>query len=105
MKSTKEKRITVRLTPEQYESICEKADVAMMSPSAYMRAAAMRHRIVVVPGLDRLTHELKGIGRNLNQLLILAHEGRIQRVDLSGVTAALETIYSALTELMTLESR
>ena len=55
--------------------------------------------------LDKLTHELKGIGRNLNQLLILAHEGRIQRVDLSGVTAALETIYSALTELMTLESR
>ena len=41
MKSTKEKRITVRLTPEQYESICEKADTAMMSPSAYMRAAAM----------------------------------------------------------------
>ena len=27
MKSTKEKRITVRLTPEQYESICEKAEV------------------------------------------------------------------------------
>ena len=58
-----------------------------------------------MPGLDRLTHELKGIGRNLNQLLILAHEGRIQRVDLSGITAALETIYSALTELMTMESR
>ena len=65
----------------------------------------MRHRVVVVPGLDKLTHELKGIGRNLNQLLILAHEGRIQRVDLSGVTAALETIYGALTELMTMESR
>ena len=105
MKSTKEKRITVRLTPEQYESIREKADTAMMSPSAYMRAAAMRHKVVVVPGLDKLTHELKGIGRNLNQLLILAHEGRIQRVDLSGVTAALEKIYGALIELMTMESR
>ena len=105
MKSTKEKRITVRLTPEQYESICEKANTAMMSPSTYMRAAAMRHRVVVVSGLDKLTHELKGIGRNLNQLLILSHEGRIQRVDLSGVTAALEKIYGALTALMTMESR
>ena len=105
MKSTKEKRITVRLTPEQYESIREKAEVAMMRPSAYMRAAVMRHKVVVVPGLDKLTHELKGIGRNLNQLLILAHEGRIQRVDLSGVTAALGKIYGALTELTAMESR
>ena len=105
MKSTKEKRITVRLTPEQYESICEKAAQAMMTPSAFLRAAGMRHRIVVIPGIDALTHELKGVGRNLNQLTILAHEGRISRVDLSGVIAALEKLYGKLTELMRLEER
>ncbi|MBR3184853.1 MAG: plasmid mobilization relaxosome protein MobC [Oscillospiraceae bacterium] len=105
MKSKKENRITVRLTPEQYESICEKAAEAMMTPSAFLRAAGMRHKIVVIPGIEELTHELKGIGRNLNQLVILAHEGRISRVDLSGVTAALEKIYGKLTELMTMENR
>ncbi len=77
----------------------------MMTPSAFLRAAGMRHRIVVIPGIEALTHELKGVGRNLNQLVILAHEGRIQRVDLSGVLNALEKIYGRLTELMTLENR
>ena len=105
MKSAKEKRITVRLTPEQYESIRGKAEEAMMTPSAFLRAAGMRHRIVVIPGVRELTHELKGIGRNLNQLVILSHEGRISRVDLTGVTAALEKIYEKLTVLMTLENR
>ena len=105
MKNKKENRITVRLTPEQETSICEKAAEAMMSPSAFLRAAGMRHKIVVITGIEELTHELKGIGRNLNQLVILAHEGKISRVDLSGITAALEKIYGTLTELMTMENR
>lgn len=105
MKSKKENRITVRLTPEQEESIREKAAEAMMSPSAFLRAAGMRHKIVVIPGIEELTYELKGIGRNLNQLVILAHEGKINRVDLSGITAVLEKIYGKLTELMTMENR
>ena len=68
MNQTKDIRITVRLTPEQYESICARAETAQMTPSTYIRAAAMRHKVVVVDGLKEFTHELKGIGRNLNQL-------------------------------------
>ena len=68
MNQTKDIRITVRLTPEQYESICARAETAQMTPSTYIRAVAMRHKVVVVDGLKEFTHELKGIGRNLNQL-------------------------------------
>ena len=99
MKSTKEKRITVRLTPEQYESIREKAEVAMMSPSAYMRAAAMRHKVVVVPGLDKLTHELKGIGRNLNQLTMLSHQGVVRTVNLTATADGIGRCYEAINKL------
>ena len=50
----------MRLTPEQYESICARAETAQMTPSAYIRAAVMRHKVIVVDGLKEMAHELKG---------------------------------------------
>ena len=64
MKQKKEKRITLRLTPEQYEKIRFKAETAHMSIGAYVRATALKHRVVVIDGLEEITHELKGIGRS-----------------------------------------
>lgn len=73
MKQKKDIRITLRLTQEQYKSISEKADAAQMTIGAYVRAAALRHKVVIVDGLREYTRELKGVGRSLNQLAILAH--------------------------------
>ena len=77
MKQKKEKRITLRVTPEQYEAIQSKVETAQMSTGAYVRAAALRHRVMVIGGLKEFTHELKGIGRNVNQLVVLANMGKI----------------------------
>ena len=101
----KDIRITFRVTPEEYETIKAKADQAHMSVSAYVRAAALRHKVVVVDGLKEHTHELKGIGRSLNQLTILAHEGRISAVDLDSVFSALEKNYISLCKLADQERR
>ena len=105
MKQNKELRLTVRLTQDEYESICSRAASAMMTPSAYVRAAAMRHKITVVQGLKELTHELKGIGRNLNQLAMLAHAGVIQTIDLAETERRLEQVYVAVSELAAKERR
>lgn len=99
MKQKKETRVTIRLTAEQYESICARAEAAHMTPSTYIRAAAMRHKVVVIDGLKEFTHELKGMGRNLNQLTILANEGRFSSLDLSGMVKGLDHIYIGLLEL------
>lgn len=101
----KDIRITFRVTPEEYETIKAKADQAHMSVSAYVRAAALRHKVVVVDGLKEHAHELKGIGRSLNQLTILAHEGRISAVDLDSVFSALEKNYIGLCKLADQERR
>ena len=53
MKTKKDTRITIRLTPEQYESIAARADTAQMSVGAYVRAAAM------APGYEREQELLK----------------------------------------------
>ena len=101
----KENRITVRFTDEQIKTINEKAASAQMTPSAYIRAAAMRHKVVVVDGLREMVHEIRGIGRNLNQLTILANEGRFTSPDLSGMVDKLDKIYGQLYILSDQERR
>ena len=95
----KDIRLTIRLTPEQYDSICARAEKAQMTPSAFVRAAAMRHRVTVIDGLKEFTHELKGIGRNLNHLTVLANEGHVTEVNLSSAMKTLGEIYDRLSEL------
>ena len=101
----KESRITVRLSPEELNSIEAKAETAHMALSTYIRACALRHKVVVVEGVKEYNSELKAIGRNLNQLTVLAHEGRIQLVNLEGVESALEKNYIGIQQLAELERR
>ena len=101
----KEYRITIRLSPEELSNIEAKAETAHMALSSYMRACALRHKVVVVEGVKECASELKAIGRNLNQLTVLAHEGRIQLVNLEGVESALEKNYIGIQRLAELERR
>jgi len=105
MKQKKDIRITIRLTPEQYDSIAAKAETAQMPIGSYVRAAAMRHRVTVIDGLKGFTHELKGIGRNLNQLTILTNEGRITEVNLGAAMEKRAEVYLSLQALAEQEQR
>lgn len=105
MQQNKNIRITIRLTPDQYESIRTRAETAQMTPSAYIRAAAMRHKVVVVDGVKELAHELKGLGRNLNQLTMLAHQDRFTAPDLRSIVQTLERVYDKLDTLAGQERR
>lgn len=105
MKQKKEVRITLRLTREQYDSIIAKAETAQMPVGAYVRAAALRHRVVVIDGLKEITHELKGIGRSINQLVVLCNMGRIKEVHLGDAWQSLSQVYLKLQELTDREAR
>ncbi len=105
MKQKKEVRITLRLTREQYDSIAAKAETAQMPVGAYVRAAALRHRVVVIDGLKEITHELKGIGRSINQLVVLCNMGRIKEVHLGDAWQSLSQVYLKLQELTDREAR
>ena len=43
--------------------------------------------------------ELKAIGRNLNQLTVLAHQGKITAVNLADAVSTLQKIYAAINVL------
>ena len=105
MRQKKEVRITLRLTQEQYDSIAAKAETAQMPVGAYVRAAALRHRVVVIDGLKEITHELKGIGRSINQLVVLCNMGRIKEARLGDAWQTLSQVYLQLQELTDREVR
>lgn len=105
MKQKKEVRITLRLTQEQYNSIAAKAETAQMPVGAYVRAAALRHRVVVIDRLKEITHELKGIGRSINHLVVLCNMGRIKEVHLGDAWQSLSQVYLKLQELTDREVR
>jgi len=43
--------------------------------------------------------ELKAIGRNLNQITILSHQGKISAVNLSEAVSTLQKVYAAINVL------
>ena len=51
-----------------------------LSQQAYLLRAALEEPIYVVGELKPILVELRGWGRNLNQLTVLAHTGRVQTV-------------------------
>ena len=80
MKNNKDRAFTVRFTEEQFHHIQEQSDRAMMTPSNFIRAAAMRGKVNVILDGKVVARELKAIGNNLNQLTVLANMGQIQTV-------------------------
>ena len=77
MKQKKDRTFTVRFTEEQFRRIQERADKAMMTPSNYIRAAALRKKLQMILDGKAVAKELNAIGNNLNQLTTLANMGKI----------------------------
>jgi hypothetical protein len=70
----KDKVIPLRVNRQEYETIRAKATLAGLSVSQYLRKLGMNH-----PVKARFDEEekrnLRGVGRNLNQLTAFAHKG------------------------------
>ncbi len=105
MRNKKDRAFTVRFTEEQFQYIAEQADRAMMSPSNYIRAAAMRGKVNVIFDGKLVARGLHAIGNNLNQLTVLANMGQINAVYLEQVHDDLNKLYDAFFALTDKEVR
>ena len=74
--------ITIRCTDDEYERIHNKAERHKLSLSDFILRSALNKKIVVADGLNEVAKQQKSIGRNLNQITMLAHEGRLHSVHL-----------------------
>jgi len=94
----KSRMFAFRISEGDYLTIRSKAMKAKLSMTAFITNAALDKKIAVVEGLDETARELKGIGRNLNQLTTLCNMGKIQSLDLSDTKEQLRKVYIALSD-------
>lgn len=96
----KSKRLNFRISDEEDAIIREKAKAAKMSITDYVITAATHKEIVDFNGLSEVITQLKRLGNNLNQLLILSRQGRITTVNLSETQEKLKRIYGLLSAVL-----
>ena len=98
---TRNQVVAFRVTKAERRQIDMKVRKSGLSQQTYLLRAALEEPICVVGELKPILSELRGWGRNLNQLTVLAHSGRVQTVYLQELTAALTKTYEAVNCLLT----
>ncbi len=78
------KQFTFWVTPTEKDQIREAARLARVTPSAYVRSAALGSRQRAQPGADadELVRQLSRVGNNLNQLRVIAERKARPAVEL-----------------------
>lgn len=99
-KQNKNDRITFRVMPEQHQIIVEKADKAMIPVSTFCRVAAMNRQVNVVLDGKEVGRQLVAIGNNLNQLTVLAHEGKVTVASLDECREQLSQINDKMIQVL-----
>ncbi len=91
--------ITIRCTDDEYERIHNKAQRHKLSLSDFVLRSAMDKKIIVADGLDEVAKQQKAIGRNLNQIAMLAHEGRLHSVRLDELIEQHRAVTAAVCDI------
>ena len=87
------------VTDGEWKAIEKIAAKTGMGDGEYLRVSALGKTIYQVEELKPILHELKGIGRNLNQLTMLCHQGVIRTVNLTATVDAIGRCYQAINKL------
>ena len=89
----KDIKFSTRMASADREAIKE---LAKRSGMSNVTACCLGKQVVVIDGLKEVLKELKYIGRNLNQLVTLAHMGRVTVVNLDSVRQAFSELCAAV---------
>ena len=101
LERTRNQVVAFRVTNAERRQINTKVRRSGLSQQAYLLRAALEEPICVVEELRPILAELRGWGRNLNQLTVLAHSGRVQTVYLRECMEVLGKTYEAVSRLLT----
>lgn len=97
--SRRKRDIHIRVSEEEMAYYLEQAKNIGCSVSEYIRKSANGNEIYVIPGLKELTKQIAKLGVNVNQLTVLAHQGKIKEVDLYSTNDILKQILKKLINL------
>lgn len=91
--------LTIRCTDDEYERIHNKAQRHKLALSDFVLKSVMDKKIIVADGLDEVAKQQKAIGRNLNQIAMLAHEGRLRSVRLDELLEQHKVVTQAVCDI------
>ena len=94
----KNKRFNFRVSDTTDALIRKKANDANMSITDYIIRCAIGKDVINYDGLKELTTQVKKLGNNVNQLLILSRQGKVSVVNLSSTQEELKKIYELLSK-------
>lgn len=83
---------TFRVTKSELKVIEEKIKKSNLKKSEFYRRAVLNKKIIVVDDIKEFVKEIRGIGKNLNQLTILAHQGKVKLVNETGIIELKEKV-------------
>jgi len=92
--------IRARVAGWEKDCIRRKANAAHMTESEFVRRAAMDREVTVIEGMDELLRELRYQGNNLNQLTVMARQGRITQVNYEPFTEVYRNAWQTLNSLL-----
>lgn len=92
----KNRKIEFRVTEKEYEGIIKSSKKECVSLSSYIRKKAIENEIIVIDSVNKVINDLRESGKKLNAVVILAHKGRITKIDLSNIKVALNNILETL---------
>ena len=95
----KDIKFSTRMASEDRAAIKELAKQSHMSMSNHVTACCLGQQIVIIEGLKEVLKELKAIGNNLNQLVMLAHMGKVTVTNLNEVRQLLAEIRTDVREI------
>ena len=96
----KNRKMSIRISDGDLETIHTKAVEANMSVTDYITACCLGKQIVLIDGLDEVIRQQKAIGRNLNQLTTLANMGRVKAVYLQELTEQYKQVSLLISEIL-----
>ena len=79
----KNRRLSIKLTQEDFEKIHRKAEKSNKNLTDYVTSVCLGREIVVINGLAEVIKQQKAIGRNINQITMLANMGKVTVINLS----------------------
>lgn len=93
------RKMTFRLTEEEYKKIKEKVEEAGTSQQQFLLKTALEKEIIHIKEYQELIFQIKKIGVNINQIARRANEtGHISDADMEEVKGGLEQIWQSLNQ-------
>lgn len=97
--------IKTRITPTELKYIQDKIRGTNFTMSEFIRASVLDKEILVIEGVEELAKQLRAVGKNLNQLVMLSHKGLIKTPNIVEVEKKLDEIWNIMNILITKKKR